>query len=129
MQLNTSDHKKYIWKKTKFPKHLLHNNESPADQLFHNITQAQDKTNKRKIKEMDWISEETYNLFQWKTMARKNGNTRNAQRLSLLLKKSLQHGQNQITQTAVTEQFPIGISPIERLVQDSSTQIIKSNQH
>jgi hypothetical protein len=102
MHLNVTEHKKYMRRKTKLPKEALVNNDNPADRIFGDINKAQDKTIKTQENTMDWISEETYNLFRWKTMARKKGQTRNAQRLSRLLKKHLQYDcQQRMTKVAI----------------------------
>jgi hypothetical protein len=94
----------YMNHKTRPPRHLLPNNSTPVDTIFHQIYNAQDQDqdqDKKKTKDTDWISEETYNLFRWKAMARKRGQTQNSQGLSRLLKKRFQQDcQNQITRAA-----------------------------
>jgi hypothetical protein len=62
-------HKKYIKKKSTYQLPFFIKNGTRAESLFQQVCEAKAKTTKKRTITTDWISKETYELFEKKSNA------------------------------------------------------------
>jgi hypothetical protein len=90
--------------KTKYSLAVFSNKNTPTETLFKDVCQSKEKQQQKQDQEtQEWIMEQTYQLFQQKSVARRWGQRTAAQQLGRLLRRSLQQDRQEIFQKVADE--------------------------